>query len=108
MLKGLAITPPVLGRISIGKVVEKNGKRLPEKDDQFTLTSQVQSRDGWLLHPLNEELRNGQEEFFPAAEDQTSKAEAAPKPATPAKTSLGQKLESKSLQSGSDHSARAH
>ena len=61
MLKGLAITPPILGRISIGKVVEKNGKRLPEKDDQFTLTSQVQSRDGWLLHPLNEELRNGQD-----------------------------------------------
>ena len=53
MLKGLAITPPVLGRISIGKVVEKNGKRLPEKDDQFTITSQVQSKDGWLLHPLN-------------------------------------------------------
>ncbi|EXF92698.1 hydrolase or metal-binding protein [Pseudomonas fluorescens HK44] len=51
----------MLGRISIGKVVEKNGKRLPEKDDQFTLTSQVQSRDGWLLHPLNEELRNGQD-----------------------------------------------
>lgn len=61
MLKGLAITPPVLGRISIGKVVEKNGKRLPEKDDQFTITSQVQSRDGWLLHPLNEDLRNGQD-----------------------------------------------
>lgn len=61
MLKGLAITPPILGRISIGKVVEKNGKRLPEKDDQFTLTFQVQSRDGWLLHPLNEELRNGQD-----------------------------------------------
>ena len=61
MLKGLVITPPVLGRISIGKVVEKNGKRLPEKDDQFTITSQVQSRDGWLLHPLNEELRNGQD-----------------------------------------------
>jgi hypothetical protein len=60
MLKGLAITPPVIGRISIGKVIEKNGKRLPEKDDQFTITSQVQSRDGWLLHPLNEELRNGQ------------------------------------------------
>jgi hypothetical protein len=27
MIKGLAITPPVLGRISIGKIVEKNGKR---------------------------------------------------------------------------------
>ena len=61
MLKGLAITPPVLGRISIGKVVEKNGKRLPEKDDQFTLTSQLHNRDGWLLHPLNEELRNGKD-----------------------------------------------
>ena len=35
MIKGLAITPPALGRISIGRVVEKNGKRLPEKDDQF-------------------------------------------------------------------------
>ena len=62
MLKGLAITPPVLGRISIGKVVEKNGKRLPEKDDQFTITSQVQGKDGWLLHPLNEELRKSQED----------------------------------------------
>lgn len=57
MLKGLVITPPVIGRISIGRVVERNGKRLPEKDDQFTLTSQVQSRDGWLLHPLDESLR---------------------------------------------------
>ncbi|WP_373332161.1 hydrolase or metal-binding protein [Thiopseudomonas alkaliphila] len=61
MLKGLAITPPVLGRISIGRVVEKNGKRLPEKDDQFTITSQVQVREGWLLHPLNDELRSQQE-----------------------------------------------
>ncbi|MFL9959569.1 phage capsid protein [Paraburkholderia sediminicola] len=57
MLKGLSITPPVVGRISIGRVVEKNGKRLPEKDDQFTLTTQVQTRDGWMLHPLNETLR---------------------------------------------------
>lgn len=51
MLKGLVITPPVVGRISIGRVVERNGKRLPEKDDQFTLTSQIQNRDGWILHP---------------------------------------------------------
>jgi hypothetical protein len=57
MLKGLAITPPVIGRISIGRVVEKNGKRLPEKDDQFTLTTQVQQRGDWVLHPLNESLR---------------------------------------------------
>lgn len=60
MLKGLSITPPILGRISIGKVVEKNGKRLPEKDDQFTITSQVQNKDGWLPHPLDEGLRKEQ------------------------------------------------
>ena len=57
MIKGLAITPPILGRISIGRVVEKNGKRLPEKDDQFTITTQIQQKDGWLLHPLDEYLR---------------------------------------------------
>ena len=48
MLKGLALTPPVIGRISIGRVVERNGKRLPEKDDEFTITSQVQHKDGWI------------------------------------------------------------
>lgn len=57
MLKGLALTPPVIGRISIGRVVEKNGKRLPEKDDEFTITSQVQLKDGWVLHPVDEVLR---------------------------------------------------
>ncbi|MND73001.1 hypothetical protein D3C80_645650 [compost metagenome] len=57
MIKGLAITRPILGRISIGKVVEKNGKRLPEKDDQFTITSQIQGKEGWVKHPLDEQLR---------------------------------------------------
>ena len=57
MIKGLAITPPTLGRISIGRMVEKNGKRLPEKDDQFTITSQIQSKEGWIKHPLDEQLR---------------------------------------------------
>lgn len=60
MLKGLAITPPVLGRISIGKVIEKNGKRLPEKDDQFTITSQVQAKEGWVPHPIDDVLRKEQ------------------------------------------------
>lgn len=57
MLKGLMLTPPIIGRISIGQVVEKNGKRLPQKDDQFTLTSQVQNAEGWLKHPLDQHLR---------------------------------------------------
>ncbi|HEY8102865.1 MAG TPA: hydrolase or metal-binding protein [Burkholderiaceae bacterium] len=61
MIKGLAITPPVLGRISIGRIVEKNGKRLPEKDDQFTITTQVQNRDGtWIPHPHDDDLRKSQ------------------------------------------------
>lgn len=61
MIKGLMMTPPVVGRISIGKVVERNGMRLPEKDDEFTITTQVQSRQGWILHPLDGILRK--EEF---------------------------------------------
>lgn len=60
MLKGLALTPPVVGRISIGRIVERGGKRLPEKDDEFTLTTQVQTREGWMLHPLDEQLRRVQ------------------------------------------------
>ena len=57
MIKGLTITPPVLGRISIGKAIEKNGKRVPQKDDQFTITSQIQGKDGWVNHPIDEKLR---------------------------------------------------
>ncbi len=65
MIKGFAITPPVLGRISIGRVVEKDGLRLPEKDDQFTLTTQLQRKDGWITHPIDKQLREstGQEKL---------------------------------------------
>jgi hypothetical protein len=61
MIKGLAITPPVIGRIAIGKVVEKNGKRLPEKDDAFSITTQVQQKGEWILHPLHNTLLAQQE-----------------------------------------------
>lgn len=71
MIKGLAITPPVLGRISIGKIVEKNGKRVPEKDDQFTITSQIQNKEGWIKHPLDEQLR-------PKAPNQNQKLRTIP------------------------------
>ena len=55
MIKGLAITPPVIGRISIGHLVQKGEKWVPEKDDSFTLTTQVQGRNGWVLHPLHQQ-----------------------------------------------------
>ncbi|MBR9856371.1 MAG: hypothetical protein GYB38_01545 [Gammaproteobacteria bacterium] len=59
MIKGLAITPPIIGRISIGKLVNKNDKWLPEKDDSFTLTTQIQNRNGWMLHPLHQRYTEG-------------------------------------------------
>ncbi|WP_273762526.1 hypothetical protein [Aeromonas hydrophila] len=59
MIKGLAITPPVIGRICIGKLVQKNDKWVPEKDDSFTLTTQVQQKGGWLLHPLHQQFIQG-------------------------------------------------
>ena len=62
MIKGLAITPPVLGRITIGRVIERDGKRLPQMSDEFTITSQVQSAEGWVRHPLDEKLREQQGE----------------------------------------------
>ena len=59
MLKGLAITPPTLGRISIGKVVtNSNGQRLPQKDDEFTITSLVKEKGEWVDHPLDAALRS--------------------------------------------------
>ncbi len=84
MIKGLMITPPILGRISIGKVIEKNGKRLPEKDDQFTITSQIQSKDGWIKHPLDEQLRakisksNSNKPQPPSSQTQTPKLRSIP------------------------------
>ena len=62
MIKGLAITPPVIGRICIGKLVQKNDKWVPEKDDSFTLTTQVQQKGGWLLHPLHQQFAQGHEQ----------------------------------------------
>lgn len=37
--------------------MERAGKRLPEKDDEFTITSQVQTKDGWIPHPVDDALR---------------------------------------------------
>jgi hypothetical protein len=46
MIKGLAITPPVLGRISIGKIVEKNGKRLLKRMTNLPLPAKSKKMDG--------------------------------------------------------------
>jgi len=97
MIKGLMITPPVIGRISIGKVVEKNGKRLPEKDDEFTITTQVQSRGQWILHPLDEALRQtathgGIKEGATPSNDEENGTGAPATPQRAGKRSLQEKL----------------
>ena len=68
MIKGLAITPPVIGRISIGHLVQKGEKWVPEKDDSFTLTTQVQGvTAGYcILHQqYSEQAANGKLRAIP-------------------------------------------
>ena len=58
MIKGLAITPPVIGRISIGRLVCKNDKWLPEKDDSFTLTHKSKTRgNGYFIRYIRNSLK---------------------------------------------------
>lgn len=56
MLKGFAITPP--GGRDLDRARHRTQRHAPAREGrQFTLTSQVQNREGWLLHPLDESLR---------------------------------------------------
>ena len=81
MIQGLMMTPPVVGRIAIGKMVERNGKRLPEKDDEFTITTQVQNRAGWVLHPMDAALRS--QLAHPANPANSASSATVPVPALP-------------------------
>lgn len=62
MLKGFAYTAPTVGRIAIGEVVERDGKRLPAKLDHFVVTSNVKRADGWVEHPVMATLKKGGDE----------------------------------------------
>lgn len=66
LVKGVTLTPPTIGRITMGHTVLKGDKALPVKDDHFSITTLVQNkRDrSWEIHPLqakhskaNEKLR---------------------------------------------------
>ena len=58
IVKGVTLTPPVIGRITMGHTVvsKRNGesKAMPVKDDQFGLTTLVQNKTdrSWERHPL--------------------------------------------------------
>ncbi|MDZ4099357.1 MAG: hydrolase or metal-binding protein [Methylophilaceae bacterium] len=58
IMKGLAITTPVIGRIMIGKRIERNGKLLPARDDSITLTTQIKRGQEWIEHPLQKEMES--------------------------------------------------
>lgn len=60
MLKGFAITPVVLGRISLGGMVEKNGKKIPVKRDYMEITSNTQKDGSWIPHPVAARLADAQ------------------------------------------------
>jgi len=51
-LKGMAYTVPILGRIAIGHIEERNGKRLPAKDDFISITAQTKRDGAWVPHPI--------------------------------------------------------
>ncbi|QKE37414.1 hypothetical protein [Ferrovum myxofaciens] len=52
-VKNLVVSPPQLGRISIGMTVQKNdGKRLPQKTDSIRITGNAMVNGDWVDHPI--------------------------------------------------------
>jgi hypothetical protein len=62
-IKNLAITVPTIGRISIGHIEERDGKRLPAKDDYFHITTQAKQYGEWIPHPLASSLAKSEEKL---------------------------------------------
>lgn len=57
--KGITLTQPVIGRITMGHtIIRGEGKALPVKDDHFTLTTLVQDKASraWEEHPLQKKI----------------------------------------------------
>lgn len=58
LLNGLTYSVPIAGTIRLGRVVTRNNKRLPEKDDQFTVTLKHKEpgTGQWAKHPIQDLL----------------------------------------------------
>jgi hypothetical protein len=63
IIKNIAYTTPLLGAIRIGHVEERGGKRIPQKDDHFTITENFKAGGRWVAHPLNDKVKKGQEKL---------------------------------------------
>ena len=64
--KGITLTPPVIGRITMGHtIVRDDGRGLPVKDDFFSLTTLVQNKKTrvWETHPLQDKLAKANEKL---------------------------------------------
>lgn len=54
LLKNTAYPLPLLGAIRMGGIEVIDDRRLPVKDDAFSITTQARDADGgWVLHPLH-------------------------------------------------------
>ena len=65
IVRGVTLTPPVIGRITMGHTVIRGDKALPVKDDHFSLTTLVQNKSDrtWEEHPLQKSFVKGKEKL---------------------------------------------
>jgi hypothetical protein len=59
LVHDIAYTTPLLGAIRLGQVAERNGKRVPQKNDYFSITESYKLDGEWVKHPLNQTLNAG-------------------------------------------------
>ena len=68
-VKGITLTPPVIGRITLGHTEMRgtgdSAKARPVKDDHFHITTLVQNKTdrSWGVHPLAKVVSEGQEKL---------------------------------------------
>ena len=61
MIKNMVIAPIQNGRISIGALVERNGKTLPQKLDSIRVTGNTMVSKNWVDHPVMKTLPVGED-----------------------------------------------
>lgn len=59
-LHNIAYHTPVIGAIRMGHMEEISGKRLPKKDDFFTITELYKQNNKWVSHELHKKALNAQ------------------------------------------------
>jgi hypothetical protein len=57
LLRSLSYSIPIDGVIRTGSIVLRGGKRLPQQDDEFTITTKYNEDGAWVPHLIDEALR---------------------------------------------------